>query len=274
MTIQTIEVNGARLAYETHIATAGAPPLVFVHGYAMRATGPTYRLMLEILARTYSVYALDLRGHGGSAAASAGWSLEALADDVAAFPAALGLSGAVYVGHSLGGLTGLNAAIRNPAAFSSGFSALCLLASAAGSGGRHNPPGIGELFIAQGRDPAAMRQAFGPMYLRAAPEEIEHAVESVGLLDPAVHQAFFPSYMTFDVTGRLGEVRTPALVINGLRDVVVPPAEQHLTALALPRCKEVNLSSEGHMLPIEAPALVAREIVAFAGRDLGEVFAA
>jgi len=266
--IQTIDINGATLAYEAHAATPGAPPLVFAHGYALRSTGPIYAALLETLARSFTVYALDLRGHGGSAAATADWSLEALADDVAAFPAALGLSGAVYVGHSLGGLTGLNAAIRHPGA----FSALCLLASAAGSGGRHNPPGIADLFVAQGRDRAAMREAFGPMYLRPTPAQVEQTVDSVGLLDPAVHRAFFSHFATFDIMGRLGEAATPTLALNGLRDVVVPPAEQHLMALGLPSCKEINLSGEGHMLPIEAPALTAREIIGFVQNDLADAF--
>jgi len=267
--IQTIDINGAALAYRVHARTPGAPPLVFAHGYAMRSTGEAYADLLEALAQAFTVHALDLRGHGGSAGAVEGWSLEALADDVVAFARALGLADAVYVGHSIGGFTGLHAAIRHPGV----FRALCLLATAPGVGGRSNPAGIGELFIAQGRDRDAMRQAFAPMYLRAGPEAVDLAAESVGEMDPAVHRAFFSSFADFSLTDRLPQISVPVLLVNGLRDVVVPPDEQHATALALPLCKEINLSTEGHMLPMEAPALVAREITAFCAHDLDEAFA-
>lgn len=264
-----VDVNGARLGYEIHELAKGRPPLVFVHGYAMRSTGPAYRALLSRLAADFTVYALDLRGHGASAGETAGWSLAAIADDVAAFAGALGLNGAVYAGHSLGGFTGMYAAIRHPGR----FSALCLLATAPASGGGHTPAETRRLITDQGRDRNAMSGFFSAMYVRADRQAVEHAVDSMGIVDRSVHEAFFEAFPGCVIAPQLGEIRIPVLVLSGVRDIVVPPHEQHATSLGLPFCKEVNFSGEGHMLPIEAAAMTAREIRGFCLSDVGDCFA-
>ena len=263
--ISYVRVNGVSLAYQTHAAAANLPPLVFVHGYGMRSTGPLYAGLLGRLSARYTVHALDLRGHGGSVEATANWSLDAWADDVPAVLDALGIAGAVYVGHSIGGFTGLNAAIRHPGA----VSALCLLTTAAASGGGSTPAELGEMFAVSGRDREVMRGAFAPMYLRPTPAILDLTVESIALIPPEIHRAFFSTFPDRSLVARLGEIQSPVLVLNGLADVVVPPQEQHATAIGLPHVKEINISGQGHMLPIEAPDLTAREIIGFCDADLG-----
>lgn len=262
--IQHIEVNGARLAYVHHAGPRRRPPLVFVHGYALRSTGSIYAPLIDALTADFDVYALDMRGHGASASSFANWSQAAIADDVAGFVKKLGLRGAVYAGHSLGGFTGLFAQIRHPGT----FSALALLATAVASGGAP-PAGLKESFVTRGKDPIFARSAFAPMYVRPGPGDIERAVASVGLIDASVHEAFFSNFAATVITERLREVRVPVLLVNGAKDVVVSPAEQHLTAAELARGKDVTFSAQGHMLPIENPAATARELLAFFRHDVG-----
>jgi len=122
--IKQISLNGVvELGYCVHGAGPNKLPLVFVHGGSLRSTAGPYEELLELLARRYAVHAVDLRGHGASAGALAGWSLEALADDVVAFSRELALERPVFVGHSLGAFISVFAEIRHPGA----FSALCLL---------------------------------------------------------------------------------------------------------------------------------------------------
>lgn len=259
--IQYADLPGVRLAYSRHGA-GGRTPLVFVHGYSLRSTGGVYASLIRRLGAEFDVYALDLRGHGGSAASIEGWSQSAIADDVAAFTRALGLRNAVFAGHSLGGFTGLFAEIRNPGT----FSALALLASAVAKGGTP-PPGLKEAFMTRGREPAFAAAAFTPMYLRPEPSAIREAGDAVGLIDPAVHDVFFSNFARHVITDRLAEVRSPVLLINGARDTVVSPAEQHETAKGLPLSKEVIFSTEGHMLPLEAAEATAREMLTFFRHD-------
>jgi pimeloyl-ACP methyl ester carboxylesterase len=264
--LEYIDVNGARLAYERHLGGSELGPLVFGHGYALRSSGLIYRELLARLTRHFEVYALDLRGHGASATTVLDWSQAMIADDLAAFVDAVGLKGATYAGHSMGGFTGLYAQIRHPGT----FSALCLLATAVAAGGAA-PAGVGEALVAKGSNLAARMAAFKPMYVRPTEDTVKRAAEAVGVMDPSVHRAFCPDHPRTVISGQLALIEAPVLFLNGGRDSVVSPEEQHKTALGLKRSKEVTLSSEGHMLPLEAPDMAAREIVNFCRYDVAEL---
>lgn len=268
MTLETrfISVNDARLGYEVRGEGSGKPTAIFVHGYGGRSTGEdTYGNLLRALAETFTVYALDLRGHGASRAAT-GWSLAAVADDVAAFARALDLVGTLYVGHSMGGFTGMFCAIRHPGI----FSALCLIATASAEGGKHTPAEVGRLMVEHGSDRDFLSEALKPMYARQG--DTSAHVNAATLVDRAVHEAYFAEYPERVIIDDIRDIEAPVLVLNGALDNVVPLHTQHATALALPNCKEVIVMTEGHMLPIEAPDLVAREIIAFWTQDLPKTF--
>ncbi len=260
--IRYVTVNGARLGYQVHAEGSGKPPAVFVHGYSGRATGATYPVLLNALAEAFTVYALDLRGHGASASQAEGFSMTAVADDVAAVVQELGLAGALYIGHSFGGFTGMYCEVRHPGA----FSALCLLATGAAGGGGHAGPDAGEFLIRHGKDPEALRQAITPMYLRS--HDVSAQIEAVMLMDLDVHRAYFAEYIHRSILEEIRNIRIPVLVLNGALDNVVPLWSQHETALAMPFCKEVVFTTEGHMLPRESGDIAAREILAFWDHDV------
>lgn len=258
------DVDGVRLAYQTHGGPPGAPALVFVHGYNLRGTGPIYGDLLERLATTHTVHAVDMRGHGGSAGATADWSLERLADDAVAFARVLRLDRPAYLGHSFAGAVGMLAALRHPDA----FSALALITTvpARGAGGL-DVGAARELLATKGRDPATLRAFFTPMYRLGRAADIARAMEAAALVPPSVHRAFFTQLGAFSVQDRLRAIRAPVLLVNGGMDEVTLPEQQHRTALGLPRSKEVVFSGENHMLPIEAAGSVAREVQTFLLHD-------
>lgn len=260
--LERISVNGVELGYSVHGAGPGKPPLIFVHGGLLRSTGGAYAPLLDLLARRYAVYALDLRGHGASAAAYQDWTLNGLADDVVAFARALGLDRPAYAGHSLGGFTGLLAEIRHPGT----FSALCLLAPGPADP-RSDPVEALEFLIAHKHQRDLMRAGFSHMFVRPPGDEIELIVDAIGLIDIGVLRALHEENSRTSIDDRLGEIAAPVLLLCGERDTVVAPARQHDMARKLRRCKEVVFSTEGHMLPNEAVAMTAREISAFLDHD-------
>jgi pimeloyl-ACP methyl ester carboxylesterase len=93
---------------------AGDPTCVLIHGITLDRND--LRPLAEPLATTHSVVSVDLRGHGTSPDGS-GWEIEDLAADVCALTDSLNLSGAVVIGHSLGGLVALAAAASAPGRF-------------------------------------------------------------------------------------------------------------------------------------------------------------
>ena len=81
----------------------GAPTVLLLHGLSGTAD-QTWGSSYADLNRSFSVAALDLRGHGGGIPAGAAFRLEDCADDVAALIQTLGVAPVIAVGYSMGGV--------------------------------------------------------------------------------------------------------------------------------------------------------------------------
>ena len=79
-----------------------AKPLFFHHGWPLSADDWDSQMMF-FLAQGYRVVAHDRRGHGRSSQTADGHDMNTYAADAAAVIDALGLTGAVHIGHSTGG---------------------------------------------------------------------------------------------------------------------------------------------------------------------------
>ena len=260
--IQYIKLNGAVLGYTHHGDDRSRPVIVFVHGGFLRSTDGPYEALIDLLAEHYEVYALDMRGHGASAAAVEGWSLHALADDVVAFSRELKLDKPVYVGHSLSAFVGLFAEIRH----TNSFSALCLLAPGPADP-RSDPVDALEFLVEHGQDRQMLRPAFGHMFVHPTDSLLEAMLDAVTLIDRRVFRALQEQNGKTSIEDRLAEISVPVLLVCGSRDTVVPPRLQRDIASKVQRSKEVVFSNEGHLLPNENPAMTAREILAFLEHD-------
>lgn len=105
-----VAVNGMQLYYEV---SGSGEPLIVLHGAYMNI--PSMGAIIPKLAKTHKVYALELQGHGRTTDIDRPITYPNLADDVAAFMDAVGLSKADVFGYSMGAAAGLQLAIRHPA---------------------------------------------------------------------------------------------------------------------------------------------------------------
>ena len=104
-----VEWRGARLRY----AVGGdGTPLVLVHG--LGGTIENWRALAPPLAAGHRVLVPDLPGHGRSGLLPEARDVDALAEAVLAEVDAEAIRGAVWIGHSLGGLVALRAAALRP----------------------------------------------------------------------------------------------------------------------------------------------------------------
>lgn len=87
-------------------------PLVLVHG--ITDDGACWTRVARDLAADYDVIMMDLRGHGLSDAPANGYSIDRMAEDLAALITQLKLEKPLVLGHSLGGIITLTLAALHP----------------------------------------------------------------------------------------------------------------------------------------------------------------
>jgi|FLYL01.1.fsa_nt_gi 3-oxoadipate enol-lactonase len=104
-------VNGIELHYRD---VGEGFPVVLVHGYT--GNSRNWALTAPVLAERFRAISVDLRGHGLSAKPTApeDYTLEAMAGDVGALLAHLGVRDCCLVGHSMGGMVVQALALSQP----------------------------------------------------------------------------------------------------------------------------------------------------------------
>ncbi len=260
--MKTVQVSGVSLAYQVY--GTGKQDLLFVHGYAVR--GSLYEPLFKALGKDFRITALDIRAHGGSASVTQGFVLKQIAQDIVAVVEKLGLNKPVYVGHSLGGLLGLMAELEKPGL----FPALVMLNPASADGGKGASPEVIERAIKDHGNKKAMIQHYKSMYVKPVSDAaLQAIVEIACLLAPEPHRQYLmEEFPNIDISAQLPQIKAPVLFMNGAKDIVISPEAQHQTAIALPAYKEVILSDEGHMMPLESPERTAKEIISFYENEL------
>lgn len=110
---QRLSVNGVDLAWDSWGSERG-PALLLCHGY----TGGAHDFILQVdaLAADRRVVLLDQRGHGLSTKSGqlAGYTIDQLAEDLIAFIETVTDEPIDLLGHSMGGIVVLGAALRRP----------------------------------------------------------------------------------------------------------------------------------------------------------------
>ncbi|MGW1721676.1 alpha/beta fold hydrolase [Streptomyces sp. NPDC002306] len=122
-------VHGYRRAFRM---TGEGPALVLVHGIG--DSSATWAGLIPDLARTHTVIAPDLLGHGASDKPRADYSVAAYANGVRDLLTTLGIESATLVGHSLGGGVAMQFAYQFPER-----TERLILVSAGGVGREVNP---------------------------------------------------------------------------------------------------------------------------------------
>ena len=104
-----ILINGLR--YHYYYDNLGKTPILLLHGLA--STGRIWEKAAQHLAEHgFSLYALDIRGHGNSDQAETGYDFETISQDIAGFVQACDLNRPVVIGHSWGAMLALDYAAR------------------------------------------------------------------------------------------------------------------------------------------------------------------
>ena len=245
-------VAGENTFYAYHQgAPKGQRTLFFVHGAG--GSHLNWPPQLRRLAGA-NTYALDLPGHGKSEGQGRE-SIKAYADFVATFLETLRLEKVTLVGHSMGGATALDFALRYPEE----LARLVLV----GSGARLRVApaildGIRQDFQ------AAVRFITDYAFALDAPEQLKReGRRQMGQTDPDVLYGDFAACDAFDVMDRLNEIRCPTLAICGTADRLTPPKYSTYLRDNIPAAQLVLVEGAGHMVMLEQPEAVSQAIADF-----------
>jgi len=235
-------VNGLRLYYEIR---GSGRPLVLLHG-GLLTIDLNFGPLLEPLAASRQVIALELQGHGHTADTGRPMTIEALASDVVGLLDQLGIAEADLFGFSLGGLVAYAIAVGAPAR-------VCKLIVA--SADAHRPPGRESAPLDDDRLPTpADFQAMRDAYEAVAPRPGDFA-GSAAKTEALVHE--MPGW-----TDELRSLRAPTLLIFGDRDFSPLPDVLELFGL-LPNAQLAVLPGTTHMDVTRRPAQLLALITPF-----------
>ena len=107
--LQHVTVHGHRRAY---VMAGSGPAILLLHGLACDHT--TWEPVIESLARTHTVIAPDMLGHGASDKPRADYSVGGYANGMRDLLTVLGIDTATVVGHSFGGGVAMQFAYQYP----------------------------------------------------------------------------------------------------------------------------------------------------------------
>jgi len=256
-------------AIETGDPTSGRV-ILCVHGWACSVY--SFRRLMPLLARDgMRVVAIDLPGHGLSDKPDEArlYTLDALVECVLAAMDSLGISGALLVGHSMGGPICARAAVLAPHR----VAGLALLA----------PAGFGtewELRVLRAITPRVVAPllpslvrrwmialifsvVYGRLYRPTARDVDEYWAPSQF---PGFVRAVWDLLHCFEWSAGencgFGTVSAPTAILDGRRDNLVIRRWVRRYAQVLPNASLTIIEDCGHVVPEEAPELVARAIEA------------
>jgi 3-oxoadipate enol-lactonase/4-carboxymuconolactone decarboxylase len=224
------------------------------------------------LLRHFYVLRYDARGHGASETPAVGWTLDELADDLAAVISAAGLHRYHYCGISVGGMTGLAYAARQPA----GLLSLTLAQMPLQFEAAEVWPGLARTALDEGMAALVERMSaalFTPTFAAHAGLSWQRWRTAFLQQDAAGFAHSCHAIGQADLTLAAGRVNVPTLVTAGKLDWVVPMAAAERVAYAIGGAVHEVLPG-AHLAVTETPVAFIDALLAFALPHDGERTAA
>ena len=261
--------------------TGEAPPVLLLHGGGFDAAGLSYRHTIDPLSRLRPVVAFDWPGYGGSDKPNLRYDLAYYARFLERLMDSLGIERAALVGVSMGGAAALSFALRSQKRVEK----LVLVASY-GLGkdiprGRlgyflvHAPLAADLIYALLNRSRRSLRWGLRRIVHDPRVVSDELVDEARRLLDQPASGRAFRSFrksevgwggLKTDLSGRLGEVAVPTLLVHGEHDRVVPVAWARRAHERLPDSELRVLRGCGHWPPREYPDKFNQVVADFLAR--------
>lgn len=252
-------VRGQRLHYED----TGGPglPLVLSHGFLMDSD--MFQPQVRALSGARRVITWDQRGHGRTVSTPDKFTYWDSADDLAGLLDHLGVERAVVGGMSQGGFIALRFALAHPER----TAGLVLIDT---QSGQEDPEKalqydvMHQVWVSSGPSDQLLEMVAAIIIGNRRPESAAW-VDKWKAREPESLTLIYRTLMDRDdVTGRLGQIRAPALVIHGTDDVAIDVSRADQMRSKLPGSRGlVRVDGAGHASSLTHPEPVNRAIEDF-----------
>jgi 3-oxoadipate enol-lactonase len=254
--------DGLKLRYEIR---GSGEPVALIMGFSGsgRGWGEAFLKLMEV---RFKIFVIDNRGTGESDKPDAEFTLADMAADIAAVLDHAKTPRAHIFGISMGGMIAQEFALAYPERTRG------LVLGCTNGGASHSvpadPAAIANLIPAPGIDPIEQaRRAFsvacGKAFLNSAAgqEILSQAIAEMGNYPITPMHTFMRQGQAiggFDSFARLGQIKSPTLIIHGDDDSIVPYPNAEVLQGAIAGSKKHTLKAAGHMFFWEVPDEAAR----------------
>jgi 3-oxoadipate enol-lactonase len=234
-------------------------PLVVLSN-SLGATQEMWDPQVPALAERFRVVTYDTRGHGESPAPPGQYTIDDLTDDVVALLDRLGAERAHVAGLSLGGMTALRLAAREPGRVL-GLAVLC-------SSAKPEPQGFLDRAVAvrsSGTAPLAapiVSRWLTPPYAAEHPDLVTRLEAMIAGADDEGYASCCEAVGRLDLREDLGRISAPTLVVSGSEDPALPPEHQRVIADGIAGAELLALSPAAHLANLERAPEVTGALLA------------
>ena len=242
---------------------ASAPTVVLPHCWTgtKEIWAPVARRLVE---GGHRVVLYDQRGHGGSTLGSGPMSVDRLGEDLLAVLDEVGGTDLVLAGHSMGGMTVQALAVNHPDVVRARVRGIALVSTAARAVGLPLPAAVVHRVLGDRSSGVFAKRSAGLSRGAVGVQAFESHVRATGdafaATSGAARAGFLVGMSRMDYRAGLASIAVPVRVLVGTHDRLTPVARARVLAEGIPGARLDVLPGLGHMLPLEAPDLVAEVI--------------
>lgn len=218
----------------------------------------------RLLADGHRVVLYDQRGHGRSTLGTDPMTTDRLGEDLLAVLDAVGGTELVLAGHSMGGMTVQALAVHHPEVVRDRVRGIALVATAAQTVPRPVPSFLVDRVLGDAASSRIAKRGLafsrGAVGVEAYETHVQATHQGFAATSGAVRAGFLVAMTHMDYRDGIAAIGVPTTVLVGTHDRLTPVARARLLAARIPGAELVVLPGLGHMLPLEAPDVVAAAI--------------
>ena len=226
----------------------GGPTLLLAS--SLGATHAMWEPQVGPLSERFRVVRCDRRGHGRSPVVPGPTTIDDLGRDLVGLLDALDLERVSFCGLSLGGLEGMWLALRAPAR----VDRLVLACTSSSFAPRETWIDRASTVRDEGLDAiadATIDRWFSASFRDAQPAVVTRFREMLVSTPPEGYVACCDVLADADLTGELGRIDAPTLVLTGSEDPTITPARGDELASAIPGARHVTLDGAAHLANVD-----------------------